>query len=66
MKTEKDIQSVCCTEDNHFVLVCITGVKQPAQICIGCHVEGAAEKECLEQLSQEECVYGKELKMMDT
>ena len=65
MKAEKEIHSVCFTEDNHFVLVCITGIKKPAQLCIGSHISGCSERECLEQLKQEECVYGKELRMME-
>ncbi len=61
LKTEQPIGSVCFTEDNHFILVSIAGIRKPAQMCISSQKPGQSEREYLQQLRGEEAIYGKQL-----
>ena len=65
---ERNIESLCFSNDNHFVLISINGVRKPAQLCLlDNRRDGKEAEECyLQELAEDEDIYGDKLKIVDT
>ena len=65
---ERNIESVCFSNDNHFVLVSINGIRKPAQLCLLDNRKDGneAEESYLRELAEDEDIYGDKLKIVDT
>ena len=66
---ERNLESVCFTNDNHFVLISINAIKKPAQLCLLDNddvIDGLREEErFLKELGKDKNIYGDELKISD-
>ena len=68
-RAERNIESVCFTNDNHVVLISINAIKKPAQLFLLDNddvIDGLREEErLLKELGKDKNIYGDELKICD-